>query len=659
MNKAIFKILLIEDNPGDVVLIREMLKSSTDEMYDLKDAQYLAQALELLACEKFDVILLDLHLPDCSDEIKTYEKVNSWAGDTPILALTGIHDDKIIENLFHNGIQDYLIKGNTDSRMFRLSIRYAILRTQAARKLQSSEARFRTLVEDMTDTVFIMDKDGIVKFVNPAGEKLFRTSIDEFVGEQFGFPVMQDKSAEIELFGWTEDPIITEMRTVETDWEGKPAWLASMRDITSRKQMEAAMEKTSRELKRSVLELEASNRKILAGQTSLIEEERLKVLLQMAGTTAHELNQPLSVLLGNVEILSSLADDPEGFRDCLKDIETAGRKMARIVKKIQSIRKYETRPYADGKSIIRLEQSLRILSVEDSDDDFKIIEKALADNFDISLVRVRSIAKAREKIKNQKFDLVFLDYILPDGDAFSLSDLLHGKNTDLPVIIITGQGNEIIASRLIREGAYDYIPKDRLSGGVLNRSIGNTLEKVRLKREIKHMQDKIRGIAVLDNLTGLHNRRYFEEKVGLEMEGQRRYGHQLALVMMDLDNLSQINETHGYRVGNMILRDVGMMIGDAFRVNDTACRYSGDSFAAIFTHLGVENARLVCERLRKKLSSHRFNDGELDFQVTISMGLTPYDIDHDKLPKDLIERAQKALIQAGHEGGNRVILVQA
>ena len=640
-------------------MIREMLKSSTDEMYDLKDAQYLAQALELLACEKFDVILLDLHLPDCSDEIKTYEKVNSRAGDTPILALTGIHDDKIIENLFHNGIQDYLIKGNTDSRMFRLSIRYAILRTQAARKLQSSEARFRTLVEDMTDTVFIMDKDGIVKFVNPAGEKLFRTSIDEFVGEQFGFPVMQDKSAEIELFGWTEDPIITEMRTVETDWEGKPAWLASMRDITSRKQMEAAMEKTSRELKRSVLELEASNRKILAGQTSLIEEERLKVLLQMAGTTAHELNQPLSVLLGNVEILSSLADDPEGFRDCLKDIETAGRKMARIVKKIQSIRKYETRPYADGKSIIRLEQSLRILSVEDSDDDFKIIEKALADNFDISLVRVRSIAKAREKIKNQKFDLVFLDYILPDGDAFSLSDLLHGKNTDLPVIIITGQGNEIIASRLIREGAYDCIPKDRLSGGVLNRSIGNTLEKVRLKREIKHMQDKIRGIAVLDNLTGLHNRRYFEEKVGLEMEGQRRYGHQLALVMMDLDNLSQINETHGYRVGNMILRDVGMMIGDAFRVNDTACRYSGDSFAAIFTHLGVENARLVCERLRKKLSSHRFNDGKLDFQVTISMGLTPYDIDHDKLPKDLIERAQKALIQAGHEGGNRVILVQA
>ena len=650
-----FKILLIEDNPGDALLIEEMLEHSTEEVYALEHVERLSDGLDRLSLGDIDVILLDLHLPD-SHGTETYEKIQAHAGGTPILALTGMQDEEMVAKLFANGIQDYLVKGHTDARMFLLSIRYAILRSQANVKLKASESRFRSLLETMTDTVIIVDKDGVVQFMNPAGEKLFRTTIESFVGQQFGFPLMDEDSVEIELFAWREDPVIAEMRAVETDWEGKPAFLASIRDITLRKKMEDDMAKASRELKHIVQELEVSNRKILENQSSMIEEERLKVLLEMAGTTAHELNQPLAVLLGNIELLEALAGDPEECKSCIKDIAVAGKTIATIVQKVQRLRKYETRPYGKGKTIIKLDQDVKILSVEDSDSDFEFIKGALADKEGITLKRARNIDTARKMMVQESFDLVFLDYILPDGDAFALSDLMHGKDLDLPVIIITGQGNEVIASRLIREGAYDYIPKNRLSSPVLTRSIQNTLEKVRLKREIKQMNDKIQGMALQDKLTGLYNRRHFETMVEKEMARHRRYEHRLLVIMMDIDHFRQVNDAYGHAAGDMVLRDLGTIIREAFRENDTAFRYGGEEFAVLMTHLGSEKGRFVCERLVKKVAEHLFKYATSDFHITISVGLSEYMVKTDQEAEDTIKRAVAALSQAKREGGNRVAL---
>ena len=647
-----FKVLLIEDNPGDAMLIEEMLAESTEELYALEHVERLSDGLDRLTPGDIDVILLDLHLPD-SQGTDTYEKIHAHAGETPILALTGMQDEEMVANLFAKGIQDYLVKGHTDTRMFLLSIRYAILRSQANVKLKASEARFRSLLETMTDTVVIVDIDGIVQFMNPAGEKLFRTPIEEFVGQQFGFPQMEDKSAEIELFAWREDPVIAEMRAVETDWEGNPAFLASVRDITQRKKMEESMAKTSRELKQTVQELEASNRKILENQSSMIEEERLKVLLEMAGTTAHEFNQPLAVLLGNIELLEALAGDPEECKECIKDIAMAGEKIAGIVEKVQRLRKYETRDYVSGKAIIKLDQSVKILSVEDDDHDFENIRAALADTHGITLKHARNIESARKMMKQEPFDLVFLDYILPDGDAFALTDLLHGKDLDVPVIIITGQGNEVIASRLIREGAYDYIPKNRLSPPVLNRSIQNTLEKVRLKREIKQMSFKIQDMALQDKLTGLYNRRHFETMVEKEMASHRRYGHRLLVVMVDIDHFRQVNDTYGLVAGDIVLREMGTIIREAFRENDTVCRYGGEEFAVLMTHLCPEKGQLVCERLIKNVAEHAFQYETSDFHITISVGISEYIIDADHESKDTIKRSLSALDQAKRTGGNR------
>lgn len=650
-----FKILVIEDNPGDAALIRAMLTESVNCRYEMEHVSCLAPGLARISSGEIDAVLLDLHLPD-SHGIETYKKMYAGAGGTPIVVLTGLQDEMATFDLYRHGVQNYFVKGQVDHRMLTLCIRNAIDRARAKLKLQSSEARFRRLIGGTADTILIVDKDGVVRFINPAGELLFKTTSKEFLGQPFGFPVVEDESVEIELFGWRENPVIAEMRVVETDWEGEPAWLASIREITDRKLMERALEKTSRKLEQSVLQLQTANEKIIADQNALLEEERLKVLLQMAASTAHELNQPLTVLLGNIEMVESLKNDPEGFSECLQDIEEAGKEIGSIVKKIQNIRKYETKSYVDEISIIKLDQTVKILSVEDSDDDFETIKKALSDIPLINLIRAVDIGDALKIMKQETFDLILLDHILPDGTSFNFTKILNQNNVNVPVIIVTGQGDEIMASRLIMKGAYDYIPKSMISKDVLNRSIRNATEKFRLKHEINHMHKKIREMEIKDKLTGLYNRRHFQEMLENEMARKKRYGHELIMAMIELDHFKRVNDTHGHLAGDMVLTTVGKIIKDSVRENDVSCRYGWQEFTILMPNIGLKDARQVCDRLREKVGAHPFIYESSTFQISISIGIAEYGVHEDKRPEDFIKKTGAALNQAKEQGRNRVIL---
>ncbi len=129
--------------------------------------------------------------------------------------------------------------------------------------------------------------------------------------------------------------------------------------------LEEEVEKRTRDLEESNEKLKKTNRKIQKQHTALIEEERLKVLLQMAGTTAHEPGQPLTVLLGCIEILSMMQETPDKLVPILKRIENSGQHIAKVVQKMQSIRHYQTKQYANSLSIIDIEQHLNFIPIEE------------------------------------------------------------------------------------------------------------------------------------------------------------------------------------------------------------------------------------------------------------------------------------------------------
>ena len=516
--------------------------------------------------------------------------------------------------------------------------------TEHRREMDVFRGRERQLTQvifDNSDAMIVADGEGVVRLVNPAAEALFGRESRTLVGSIFGFPLAGDETAEVDVITRNGDTRMVEMRVVETAWDGKPAYLASIRDITERTEMERA--------------LEDSKRKILEQQEKLVEEERLKVLLQMAGATAHELNQPLTALLGNVELLEMGTDDPKLLAECLRDIKTSGKRIADTVKKIQNIRFHETKPYAKKGFIIDIDQDINILSIEDSDRYFETIE-AVFDGMDhVGLMRAKTIESALPILAAGKIDLVLLEYVLPDGTGFDFMKQALEMGIDTPVVILTGNGDEMIAARMIREGASDYLSKAAFSRDSIFRIILNVLEQARLKKEIRLAREKMARMAARDVLTGLHNRRYLFEALEREKARSDRHSRNLTVCMIDLDHFKRINDTHGHPAGDRVLSEIGKLLLRWARETDLPCRYGGEEFAVVLPETNLEGARIACERLRRMVAEHGFEYEDLTLKVTISIGIAFYDNTTKETVSELINKADKALYRAKKEGRNRVV----
>jgi two-component system cell cycle response regulator len=227
-------------------------------------------------------------------------------------------------------------------------------------------------------------------------------------------------------------------------------------------------------------QLKAANRMILAQQESVIKQERLKVLLQMAGATAHELNQPLMGLLGNIDLIRMAENDPSKLTVRLDNIEAAGQRMADIVKRIQTIGNDEVIPYPGGSSIINFDQALELLYAGDSDSDFAMLFALVRDQHQIRLTRSRSIAEGLRAVEQARVNIVILGASLGDGDSLDFLAGMESAGIKKPILVLTGPGDETLAARIVAYGVYDLLPRSGLDQALLLKSIATALEKFRL-----------------------------------------------------------------------------------------------------------------------------------------------------------------------------------
>ncbi|MEE4112435.1 MAG: diguanylate cyclase [Desulfobacteraceae bacterium] len=422
-------------------------------------------------------------------------------------------------------------------------------------------------------------------------------------------------------------------------------------------QQRKKLQQSNLALSRAVAELEAVNRQIREQQKSVIEEERLKVLLQMAGATAHELNQPLMILMGNVQLMEMEGNIPAHLASRVSKITEAANRISDTVKKIQTLRHDQPKTYAGGKTILNLDQHVSILAIEDKDDDFAKIRKILQDHHQLTLTRVRSIRDAFSRLDKDRFDLIFLDYLLPDGTGLDFLEAINNKGIETPAVVITGQGDELIASRIIQAGACDYLPKAKVSGKALLRIISNALEKAGLKREMRMAQEKLAEMSVRDELTGMFNRRYFREALEREISGAQRYGHGLALCMIDLDHFKRVNDAHGHLCGDRVLQEFGRLLNDSIRKYDVGCRYGGEEFAVILPDTSLDKASALCERFRQRVKEFEFTYEALTLHITASVGVAARPAGGIITGRQLVDQADKALYQAKSQGRDRVVAI--
>jgi diguanylate cyclase (GGDEF)-like protein len=171
------------------------------------------------------------------------------------------------------------------------------------------------------------------------------------------------------------------------------------------------------------------------------------------------------------------------------------------------------------------------------------------------------------------------------------------------------------------------------------------------------LYEHARSLSVTDELTLLHNRRYFLDELQREIKRADRSGMPLSLMMIDIDKFKQYNDTHGHPAGDELLRRLSRYLGGGLRETDFLARYGGEEFTVIMPETAKDQARLIAERLRAgTLKNFPTKIGtSLNGGITLSIGVAEFGPDADSL-QQLIASADKALYRAKDFGRNRVCL---
>jgi diguanylate cyclase (GGDEF)-like protein len=287
---------------------------------------------------------------------------------------------------------------------------------------------------------------------------------------------------------------------------------------------------------------------------------------------------------------------------------------------------------------------LSVLLIDDDEIDRKAVVRAFR-----AVGRKYEIREARDGrgglalARDEPFDCIILDYELPDMTGLDL--LLELRETDgitIPVVILTGTGNESVAVEAMKRGAHDYLQKAQLGAVMLSGAVANAIDKHLLERKLLEAQQKLEHLALYDALTELGNRNLFHHELTRSIAIAKRQKSSFPLLMMDLDRFKIANDTYGHEAGDAILAAVGARLREISRAADMYFRLGGDEFVAI---LHTESdGRLAALRIIAAVG-RPFPIGTDSVDIGISIGVANYPADGENA-KDLVRAADTAMYAA-------------
>ncbi|HTS50127.1 MAG TPA: response regulator [Bryobacteraceae bacterium] len=321
MNLEDVRILLVEDNPIDARLLREMVREGGAGRLHLEHVGLLAEALDFLSQQQFDVVLLDLSLPDARG-LETVTSVHAHSPKVPIVVLTSLDDEAIGVRAVRAGAQDYLIKGRVGGDLLVRSVRYACERARAVEALERREEHYRSLTENSLDLVSILNLDGTIRYVSPSHERILGYTVEELVGANaFAFLHPEDvarvraavrQNTGTEALEYRFRHLDGSYRTLESygrnlsHLAGVGGVVVNSRDVTERRRLEE----------------------------QLRHSQRIEAMGRLAGGVAHDFNNLLMVIAGHSQMLldSMLPGDPA--RDDLEQVVKATQRATDLTRQL-------------------------------------------------------------------------------------------------------------------------------------------------------------------------------------------------------------------------------------------------------------------------------------------------------------------------------------
>jgi two-component system cell cycle response regulator len=254
------------------------------------------------------------------------------------------------------------------------------------------------------------------------------------------------------------------------------------------------------------------------------------------------------------------------------------------------------------------------------------------------------------------YDLLIISLGLARFDGLRLCSQVRSleRTRNVPVLAIADVENDTKLVRGLEIGVNDYLTRP-FDKSELNARVCTQIRKKRYSERLRDNVQMSIEMAITDELTGLHNRRYMESHIGALVEQASARGKPLAVAMLDIDFFKSVNDTYGHDAGDDVLREFANRIRKSIRGIDLACRYGGEEFVLLMPETDLAVATAVSERLRRRIASDPFRvqHGARQVEVTISIGIAAF-CGGDNAAT-LIKRADQALYRAKRDGRNRVV----
>jgi diguanylate cyclase (GGDEF)-like protein len=256
---------------------------------------------------------------------------------------------------------------------------------------------------------------------------------------------------------------------------------------------------------------------------------------------------------------------------------------------------------------------LKILLVEaDAHDARLVVELFRSCTSVVADVRhAATVAGACAALADEAFDVVLLDLSLPDGSGVATVRRVRATAPHVPIIVLSGQGDDAAAMAAVAEGAQDSLVTSQLDDAGLLRAIRHAIGR----HELMHRS------AYCDPLTGLPNRALFRDGLVQALARAQRYAEKMALLLIDLDGFKRISDLYGHETGDAVLRTAAGRIRESLRASDVAARYGGDEFTVMLPFIESDgDAAFVAAKLRGRIAAP-LDVGGNDVTVGASIGI--------------------------------------
>lgn len=291
--------------------------------------------------------------------------------------------------------------------------------------------------------------------------------------------------------------------------------------------------------------------------------------------------------------------------------------------------------------------SIDVVIVEDDIDQRQLYAQVLT-RAGFSVAGADQARTAVELIESTHPRLVLCDFLLPDQDGLGICAWLRQSPAlaGTYFVLMSASSEASLLQRALEEGADEFLRKPI--------SFPELIARVRVGTRIWTMHEQLRRAAITDGLTQLYNHDHLIRILETELNRARRYGHPLAMFMLDIDFFKAVNDTYGHLAGNATLERIAGVLRHSVREVDVVGRFGGEEFAVLLPESTVDDARLVAERIRTTIAETVRPDEMRSHVVTASIGIADTEDSRVRNAADLVDLADRALYLAKRRGRNQI-----